>query len=52
MEKLAEEEDSSASGLGLITICCDYGAKLGWKIETDPENNEVLMVNTMVKLEV
>ncbi len=52
IEKLAEEEDSNVSGLGLITICCDYGAKLGWKIETYPENNEVLMVNTMVKLNV
>ncbi len=52
MEKLAEEEDSSASGLGLITICCDYGAKLGWKIETHTENKRVLTVNTMVKLKV
>ena len=52
MEKLAEEEDSNASGLGLITICCDYGATLGWKIEHNSETNEILTVNTMVKLQV
>ncbi len=52
MEKLAEEEDSNVSGLGLITICCDYGAKLGWKIETYNENKRVLTVNTMVRLNV
>ena len=52
MEKLAEEENSTASGLGLITICCDYGAKLGWKIETNPQEIGILTVNTMVKLKV
>ena len=52
MEKLAEEEDSNASGLGLITICCDYGAKLGWKIDNDPEKNGILTVTTMVELKV
>ncbi|MDJ0583116.1 DUF6272 family protein [Crocosphaera sp.] len=52
IEKLAEEEDSNISGLGLITICCDYGAKLGWKIETNTENKSVLTVNTMVRLNV
>ena len=52
MEKLAEEEDSNASGLGLITICCDYGASLGWKIEHNVEKNGILTVNTMVKLKV
>lgn len=52
MEKLAEEEDSNASGLGLITICCDYGATLGWKIEHNLENTDILMINTMVKLKV
>ncbi len=52
MEKLAEEENSTASGLGLITICCDYGAKLGWKIENNPQEIGILTVNTMVKLEV
>ncbi|MGK7955797.1 MAG: DUF6272 family protein [Crocosphaera sp.] len=52
MEKLAEDENSSASGLGLITICCDYGAKLGWKIDNNTEEIGILTVNTMVKLQV
>lgn len=51
MEKLAEEEDSQASGLGLITICCDYGATLGWKIDNHDQNLGILKVNTMVQLQ-
>ncbi|MEL4894532.1 DUF6272 family protein [Crocosphaera sp. Alani8] len=50
MEKLAEDENSTASGLGLITICCDYGAKLGWKIDINPEKSTTMTINTMAKL--
>jgi hypothetical protein len=50
MEKLAEDENSSSSGLGLITICCDYGANIGWKIEKNEQDSSILTINTMVKL--
>ncbi|MEA5510467.1 DUF6272 family protein [Crocosphaera sp. UHCC 0190] len=52
MEKLAEEDDNHGSGLGLITICCDYGASLGWKIDSQEENLGILTINTMVQLQV
>ncbi len=52
LEKLAEQEDSTSSGLGLITIVHDYLAKLGWKIEPLAERPELNVVTTMVQLEV
>ncbi|HAC63648.1 MAG TPA: ATP-binding protein [Cyanothece sp. UBA12306] len=50
LEKLAEDENSKASGLGLITIMNDYGATLGWKIEKDQETNDLITINTIAKL--
>lgn len=52
MEKLAEQDDGQASGLGLITIRCDYGATVGWKIIQNQDNETILTVKTMVKLQV
>ncbi|NER53075.1 MAG: ATP-binding protein, partial [Symploca sp. SIO1A3] len=34
LEKNAEDENSHASGLGLLTMLNDWNTKLGWKIET------------------
>ena len=48
LEKNALEE-SEESGLGLLTMLTDYGAKLGWKFEPLPEPAEVA-VTTMVQL--
>ena len=52
LEKLAEEEDSHASGLGLITIMNDYLAKLGWKLEDSVSHSEEIEVTTMVQLKI
>lgn len=49
LEKVAEDESQTTSGMGLITIMYDYLAKLGWKIEslTTPQ---VSIVTTMVQI--
>ncbi|PSF39465.1 ATP-binding protein [Aphanothece hegewaldii CCALA 016] len=52
LEKVAEAEQenyTTNSGLGLITIMYDYLAKLGWKIET-LSASKVTIVTTMVQL--
>ncbi len=51
LEKNAEAETSKGSGIGLITLLNDYGAKLGWKFETVQKNSEAIMVTTMVQLD-
>ncbi len=52
LEKLAEDENSKASGLGLITIMNDYGATLGWKIDKSKENDDLITINTMAQLKI
>src|SRR5919202_369414 len=39
IEKTAEDENSEASGLGLLTMINDYSAKLGWIFEGKRINN-------------
>ena len=34
MEANAEDEGSKHSGLGFLSMACDYGAKIGWRFET------------------
>lgn len=50
IEKTAEDEDSEASGLGLLSAINDYSAKLGWKFEIDPSNPQIVTVTTMAKI--
>ncbi|NET61002.1 MAG: ATP-binding protein, partial [Symploca sp. SIO2E6] len=50
LEKNAEDENSHASGLGLLTMINDWKAKLGWKIETIQQEPEVVTVTTVVQL--
>ena len=52
LEKNALEEDGEESGLGLLTMLNDYGAKLGWKFEFLPEESTELAVTTMVQLKI
>ena len=52
LEKNAVEEDSEQSGLGILTMLNDYGAKLGWKFEFIPEQSTEMAVTTMVQLEI
>ena len=49
LEKNALDENYEASGLGLLTMLNDYGAKLGWKFESLSQENEIA-VTTMVQL--
>lgn len=50
IEKTAEDEDSEASGLGLLSAINDYSAKLGWKFEIDPSEPHIVIVTTMAKI--
>jgi hypothetical protein len=44
--------NSSESGLGLLTMLNDYGARIGWKFEYDEEMPEIIVVTTMVKVSI
>lgn len=46
------EEDTEASGLGLLTMINDYGAKLGWSIDLIEGDSPVMTVTTMAQLKV
>jgi hypothetical protein len=50
LEKNAQEESGTPSGLGLLTMINDYLAKLGWKFEAIQKDPEVIAVTTMVQL--
>lgn len=50
LEKNAEDETHTSSGLGLLTMMNDYLASLGWKFETVHKDPEVITVTTMVQL--
>jgi len=50
IETASAEEDSKASGLGLLTLINDYSAKLGWKFEPESSQPEIIAVTTMVQV--
>lgn len=52
LEKNADEDNLTSSGLGLITMITDYSAKLGWKFQTIKQSSPVMTVTTMVQLPV
>ena len=52
LEKNALEEEDGESGLGLLTMLNDYGAKLGWKFEALPQESTEMAVTTMVQLKI
>lgn len=41
---------SKSARLGLLTMINDYDARLAWKLETDPQDSELITVTTMVQL--
>jgi hypothetical protein len=43
--------DSEASGLGLLTMINDYGARLGWRFEAHTEYPEIMTVTTRAVLD-
>ena len=50
IETASAEEESKASGLGLLTLINDYSAKLGWKFEPESSQPEIIAVTTMVQV--
>ena len=52
LEKNALEDNNEESGLGLLTMLNDYGARLGWKFETLPQESTEMAVTTMVQLKI
>jgi hypothetical protein len=53
MRNSALEENSAQSGLGLLSMICDYGARLGWQFGTlkpKHDGDELMIVTTMVTL--
>lgn len=46
------EDDSNASGLGLISMIKDYGATLGWKMTDSRAGHDFLTITTMAKVKV
>ncbi|MCC0177358.1 ATP-binding protein [Waterburya agarophytonicola K14] len=52
LEKNALEEYSEESGLGLLTMLNDYGARLGWKFESLAQKSTEMAVTTMVQLRI
>ena len=50
LEKNAEDENSSSSGLGFISMITDYSAKLGWKFQILEQSPELMTVTTIVRL--
>ena len=46
-----QEQDSGIeSGLGFLTILNDYGARMGWKFETQDQSADAVTITTMVQL--
>ena len=43
IEANAADENSSASGLGILTLMNDYGARLGWHFSDAPAGNSVVL---------
>jgi hypothetical protein len=43
--------ESDASGLGLLTMINDYGARLGWRFEAHTEYPEIMTVTTSAVLD-
>lgn len=52
IEENANNPDVRASGLGFITMMNDYHARLGWKLSPVPDNNDRLVLSTMVRVEI
>lgn len=51
IEMNAADENSSASGLGILTLMNDYGAKLGWKFDTIPQGSHISL-STFAAIEI
>lgn len=52
MEANAREDSTGHSGLGFLSMVCDYSAHLGWKFEEIKRDPVLYQVTTMVILDV
>lgn len=43
IEANAENAQSNGSGLGLLTLMSDYGARLGWRFSQEPNGDRILL---------
>jgi len=50
MTKDIEDDDITTSGLGLLTMTQDYGAKLGWQFDIVQKQPTKITITTMVHL--
>jgi hypothetical protein len=51
MKANARKTADAPSRLGLLSMLCDYSARLGWKFERLPQESNIMVVSTMVCLE-
>jgi hypothetical protein len=51
MESNANDENTN-SGLGILSMICDYSAKISWKFDTLQTEPSIITVTTMVSLDV
>ena len=51
MRSNAQKGMDAPSRLGLLSMLCDYSAKLGWKFERFPKDPTITIVSTMVCLD-
>ncbi len=50
LEKNLDYEHALNSGLGFITILINYNTKLGWKIEQQSPDSDIVYITTMAQL--
>lgn len=50
--KKSIEEDTAASGLGLLTMINDYGAEIGWRLEKIPGDDSGIIVTTVTQIKI
>ena len=50
LERNADNDDGSASGMGFLTMLNDYGVKIAWSFSTPPRPGDEVGVTTMVRM--
>ena len=50
LERNAEDDDGSASGMGFLTMLNDYGVKIAWNFSTPAKPGAEVSVTTMVRM--
>lgn len=50
LERSAESDQDTSSGLGFLTMINDYQAQIGWKFQPLPSNQGLVQVTTLVQV--